>query len=217
MHRPDSALQQLFGDLRRRHIQLGIALSPLSARPSPEAPECGVGIESYSAPGEALMIARKVKHGWAARSTITRWTSPFFLVTCTRKIRTIIPPAKKPGDATLSISEIAQDAAKRIKDVHSVFPDAKIGDVEPFMQLDDGQWEEELSQWFDAFQSATGQRLAYFRLDMWWNLPWQRRIGRLVNLLHSKQVPLQVIYDGASFAPSDRVWIDEAAQQLQRV
>jgi hypothetical protein len=213
VHRPDSVLQQFFADLRRRHIQLGVAMSPLSGRPSPEAPQCGVGVESYSAPGEALMIARKVRRLGGTIDYYTMDEPLYYGHVYTHE------PKNSAGDkhcgCQLSIGEIAQDAAKRIKDVKSVFPNAKIGDVEPLMQWEDSQWAKDVSEWCDAFQSATGQRLEFFRLDLWWNLPWQKRLDRLVSLLHDKQVPLQVIYDGASFAPSDRAWIDQAVQRFK--
>ena len=38
---------------------------------------------------------------------------------------------------------------------------------------------------------------------------------RLTDLLHSKQVPLQVVYDGSGVAPSDRVWVDQAEQRFK--
>lgn len=213
VHRPDSVLQQFFADLRQRHIQLGVAMSPLSARPSPEAPQCGVGIEGYSAPGEALMIARKVKRLGGTIDYYTMDEPLYYGHVYTEDPKNNIN-GKRRG-CQLSIAEIAQDAAKRIRDVHSVFPAAQIGDVEPFMQWEDNKWAADLSEWCDAFQSATGQRLAYFRLDLWWNLPWQKRMGSLVSLLQTKQVPLQVIYDGASFASSDRNWIDQAAERFK--
>jgi hypothetical protein len=208
VHRPDSELQQLFADLKRRHIKFGAAMSPLSARPSPDAPECGIGVEGFSAPGEALMIARKVKQLGGTIDYYTMDEPLFFGHVYTEEAKDRL--TKRAG-CHLPISEIAQDAAKRITDVRSVFPEAKVGDAEPIKDLDDG----DISQWLAAFQSATGERLAYFRLDMIWRSSWQVRMGQLVKLLHSKQVPLQVIYDGTSFAASDRIWVDEAAQRFK--
>lgn len=213
VHRSDTELQQFFADLKRRHIKLGAAMAPLSARPSPENPQCGVGVEGFSAPGEALMIARKVKR---LGGTIDYYTmdEPLYF----GHVFGEDPKAQKTGKrggCRLPIGDIAQDAAKRIKDVRSVFPEAEVGDVEPFMAWEDAQWSSDLSQWLDAFPSATGERLAYFRLDLVWNSPWQKRMPQLTKLLEEKQVPLQVIYDGASFAPSDQAWVDQAAQRFK--
>jgi hypothetical protein len=124
-------------------------------------------------------------------------------------------PAGKHNGCHLSISDIAQDAAKRIRDVRSVFPDVKVGDAEPFTEFSDNDWANVLSQWFDAYHAATGEHLAYFALDLIWAKPWQGRMGQLTSLLRSKQVPLQVIYDGSGIAPSDRVWVDQAEQRFK--
>jgi hypothetical protein len=124
-------------------------------------------------------------------------------------------PAGKHQGCHLSIEDIAQDAAKRIRDVRSVFPEVKVGDGEPFTEFSDGDWENVLSRWFDAYHAATGEHLDYFVLDLIWVKPWQGRMKRLTGLLRSKQVPLQVIYDGSGAAPSDRVWVDQAEQRFR--
>ena len=213
MHRSDSELQQMFAELARRHIKFGLALSPLEARPSAEAPQCGIGIESFSAPPEALMLARKVKR---LGGTVDYYTmdEPLYF----GRFYNTDPKQGQVGKRSachLSISDIAKDAAKRIRDVRSVFPDVKVGDVEPFMEFSDSDWVNTLSQWFDAYHAATGERLAYFVLDLTWVKPWQKRMGALTSLLRSKQVALQVIYDGAGNAPSDRVWVDQAEQRFK--
>jgi hypothetical protein len=213
MQRPDNELQQMFADLARRHIKLGLAMSPLEGRPSAEAPQCGVGVEAFSAPGQALMLARKVKRLGGKVDYYTMDEPLYFGHFYTADAKQ--GPTGKHSGCHLPINDIAQDAAKRMRDVRSVFPDVKVGDVEPFTEFPDNEWANVLSQWFDAFQSATGERLAYFRLDLVWVKPWQRRMGQLTGLLRSKQVPLQVIYDGSGVAPSDEVWIGQAVERFQ--
>jgi hypothetical protein len=63
--------------------------------------------------------------------------------------------------------------------------------------------------------SATGEPLAFFRLDLIWVKPWQSRMPKLVALLRSKGIPLQVIYDGSSIAGCDAVWVSQAKQRFQ--
>ncbi|MBV8140208.1 MAG: hypothetical protein JO121_31910 [Deltaproteobacteria bacterium] len=215
-HRPDDELKEVLADLKRRGIKLGIPISPLAGRPTPEAPECGVGVEGFSAPPQALAISRKIKR---LGGTVDYFSmdEPFYFG------HVYVGDPKHGGGGKhrgcqLSIDDVAQDAAKRIKDIHSVFPDAKVGDGEPFAQFDERQWQQwmdDLPRWFDAFQSATGERLAYFRVDLWWRSPWQQRMAQLKKLLDAKQIPLQIIYDGPSWAQSDRIWIDEAEQHFK--
>src|SRR5262249_11881870 len=114
----------------------------------------------------------------------------------------------------LSIREVAADAAERIQMVRSVFPDVKVGEAEPFMAFADSTWREDLSRWFDAFQSATGQKLAFFRLDLHWRQPWRSRMPQLVDLLEKKGIPLGIIYDGSS-PNDDTAWVREAEQRFK--
>ncbi|MBV8744112.1 MAG: hypothetical protein JO134_03605 [Xanthobacteraceae bacterium] len=214
MNRPDNELQLMFADLARRHIKLGLAMSPLEGRSSAEAPQCGVGVEGFSAPPQALALARKVKR---LGGTIDYYTmdEPLYFGHFYSGDPTQGQAGKRSG-CHLAINDIAQDAANRIRDVRSVFPEVKVGDVEPFMEFSDNEWASALSQWFDAFHDATGDHLAYFVLDLTWVKPWQRRMAQLTSLLHAKQVPLQVIYDGSGVAPSDRVWVDQAEQRFKQ-
>ena len=213
MNRSDGELQLMFADLARRHIRLGLAMSPLESRPSAEAPQCGVGVEGFSAPPQALALARKVKR---LGGTIDYYTmdEPLYFGHFYSGDPKDGQTSKRSG-CHLSIDDIAKDAAKRIRDVRSVFPDVRIGDVEPLMEFSDNEWAGVLSQWFDAFHAATGDHLAYFVLDLTWVKPWQGRMAQLTSLLHAKQVPLQVIYDGSGVAPSDRVWVDQAEQRFK--
>jgi hypothetical protein len=211
---PEADLKQVFADLKRRNIKLGVALLALSGRPKPDAPECGVAVEGYSAPGEALLIARKVKR---LGGTIDYFTmdEPLYFGRHFDRYEDRNSNPKRRG-CHLSIREIAEDAAARIRDVRSVFPEVKVGDCEPFMEFEERRWQEDLSDWFDAFDAATGQKLAYFTLDLRWKSPWKARMARLIDLLGQKGIPLHVIYNGSSTATSDADWVSEATQRFQQ-
>ena len=190
----DGDLQRVFADLKRRNIKLMVQMSPLAGRPTPEAPECGVGVEGYAAPGESLLFARKVKRLGGEIDYFGMDEPLYFGHDFDRYDDKNRNPAHR--GCHLTISEVAGDVAARLQQVRTVFPNVKVGDTEPFMKFPDSQWEAELSRWFDAFHSATGEPLAFFRLDLIWVKPWQSRMPKLVALLRSKGVPLQVIYDG---------------------
>lgn len=74
----------------------------------------------------------------------------------------------------------------------------------------------DLEQWFDAYQAATGQPLAFFRVDMQWSGEWQSQMQQLGRLLHSKGIPLQIIYNGAGNAGSDEAWIAQAIGHFEQ-
>jgi hypothetical protein len=211
---PDSDLQQIFVGLKRRNIKLMVQMFPLAGRPTPEAPECGVAVEGYGAPGGSLLIARKVKR-LGGEIDYFGMDEPLYYGRDFDRYDDQNRNPQRRG-CHLTISEVAGDAAARLKQVRSVFPNVKVGDVEPFMAFPDSQWETELSNWFDAFHSATGEPLAFFRLDLIWIKPWQSRMPKLAALLRSKGIPLQVIYDGSSNAGSDAAWVSQAKQRFQQ-
>jgi hypothetical protein len=186
----------------------------LAGRPTPEAPECGVGVEGYAAPGDSLLLARKVKRLGGEIDYFGMDEPLYYGHDFDRYDDKNRNPAHR--GCHLTISEVAGDVAARLKQVRSVFPNVKVGDAEPFTEFPDSQWETELSNWFDAFHGATGEPLAFFGLDLIWVKPWQSRMPKLVALLRSKGVPLHVIYDGSSVAGSNAVWISQAVQRFQQ-
>jgi hypothetical protein len=102
------------------------------------------------------------------------------------------------------------DIAKKVSAVRKVYPSVLVGETEPIsavMQSDPTNMAlPNLASWLDAFKSATGQPLSFFRLDMDWNANWQPWILPLAQLLKQKGVPLQVIYNGMGNDPSATAW-----------
>jgi hypothetical protein len=106
------------------------------------------------------------------------------------------------------VTELASDIATKIVQLRSLFPNIRVGDVEPFNR---NASLPELAAWLDAFQAATGERLAYFRLDMDWRGDWRQRLPGLIRLLEERGIPLQVIYNGSGADQSDEAWVAGAA------
>jgi hypothetical protein len=116
------------------------------------------------------------------------------------------------GACRSSVAAIAHEVADKVSEVRTVYPNAKIGDVEP-VGVGSPTWLADLEQWFSDYHAATGQELAFFRADIQWNRPWDRQMRALSDLLHRRGIPLQVIYNGN--AHSDAEWVDEAVHRFQ--
>jgi hypothetical protein len=180
---PDRDLIQIINDLRRRGIGLAMGMGPLSGNTYAGKP-CGYNVEGYSAPGEAVAAAQRIKslggviqyftmdepvyygHYWGGRNACHS-----------------------------SIADIAKEAAEKIRRVREVFPQVQFGDVEPPQGFPPATWLADLQTWFDAFHADTGQPLAYFRVELLYAEPWQQYIPPLTQLLRREGIPLQVIYD----------------------
>ncbi len=114
------------------------------------------------------------------------------------------------------ISEVARNVANTVRQMRSVFPGVRFGDTEPLTfrpgdtWYQNNQWLVDLGEWLDAYEAEVGDKLAYLRLDLWWNMPWREHMPALSELLRRKGVPLQVIYNGDGRAKTDEAWIDSA-------
>ena len=102
-----------------------------------------------------------------------------------------------PNACHTPVPDIAKEIAENLRQVRTVFPQAQFGDGEPIPvpNVPLATWLADLATFFDVYQASSGQKLAFFRLDIGWTSPWQRYIPPLVQLLHQKGIPLQVIYD----------------------
>ncbi len=114
----------------------------------------------------------------------------------------------------LPIDALARDVAEKLRQVRSVFPKVRFGDVEPF-PIGSDTWLADLTAWFDEYERATGEKLAFFRLDVQWLRPWQGLIPALKQLLREKGIPLQVIYNGSGQDLSDAAWTGNAVSHFK--
>ncbi len=202
---PQADLQQIFSDLQRRHIGVQIGVGPLS-HAGPAAPaNCGYHVEGYSNPNEPLSIAMHVK-ALGGDPQYFGMDEPLYFG------HVFGTPDGKHGCHS-SIADIAQDVANKVRAVRTVFPGMRFGDVEPLTfqpgdpWFQNDRWLSDLGNWFDAYQAAVGDKLAFLRLDMWWTKWWQPHMPALIALLKQKGIPLQVIYNGSGQDRTDPAWI----------
>lgn len=196
----DSELSQIMADLRRRRIDL-----VLDMLPNPGGKEvCGHNVESYSSPGQSLVLAKKIK-SLGGEPGFYHMDEPLFYGHV----------YDGQNACHSSIAQIARDVAITIRQIRTIFPAAKIGDVEPIMGFPEATWRDDIEQWIEAYQRATGERLASFCVDITWNAPWQHRMQQLEALLKAKGIELHVIYNGNGNDRSDEEWVAHAVQHFQ--
>jgi hypothetical protein len=201
----EADLRQIFSFLTTRRIDLVVGIGALKG--SDGSGRCGYNVEGYGLPSGLLHDAQRIK--------VLGGTVRFFGMDAPVYFGHVFDRDGSRVGCHLTIEEVARQVAGDLKLVRTVFPQVQFGDVEPLMGLDKETWITDLATWFDAYESATGEKLAFFRLDMAWDLRWQERIPALTKLLRQKGIPLQVIYNGDDNAKTDEAWIASAVAHFQ--
>jgi hypothetical protein len=117
-----------------------------------------------------------------------------------------------------SIGRIASNIADNVGRFRAIFPELKIGDIEPvgdWANQDGKDLQLNLKMWFDCFRQTTGQDLAFFHADVGWNAPWKKVVTEIANELHSRQIPFGIIYNGEDLAQTDDEWSAQAEQHFK--
>ena len=154
----DAALARLVQDLDRRHITLGLGILPINW--FHETP-CGHGIEGYSDPNSARVTLAKLQKAGAKVRVISMdeplWFGHYY---------------SGPNACRSSLEDLAQRTAVLLKIYTAAYPDAVVGDTEPFPALSaQPGWAQGYANWLATFQKATGARIAFLHLDFNWGDP----------------------------------------------
>jgi hypothetical protein len=190
----DAQLTSLIKGLTSGQIGLGLDLLALTGTNG-----CGKGVEGYADASQAATVAVRFS-GLGAKPLYYVMDEPLWYGHFYGGVN-----ACKSATAAL-----IADIARKVSTVRKVFPSVLLGEAEPLsavMQSDPANMAlPNLASWLDAFKSATGQPLSFFRLDVDWSANWQPWILPLAQLLKQKGIAFQVIYNGLSNDPSPDAW-----------
>jgi hypothetical protein len=201
----DDQLRQLFSDLRRRKIDLAIGIAPLSGADGPG--HCGYHVEGYGLTASFPAEVRRIKSLGADVRYFTMDEPLYF--------GHVFERDRDRFGCHQSIEQVAQDVATHLRMAREVYPSVRFGDGEPLSGFSKESWLAKFEAWFDAYRAATGEPLAFFRLDLAWDLDWRERIPAMTRLLRQKGIPLQVIYNGDDNLRDDDAWMASAVANFQ--
>jgi hypothetical protein len=172
MQVPDDVLAKMFAKLKQKHI--AFAIESL-AQSWVHEPQCGHGVESYYDPPGARKVAEKIRAA-GGQIDMVAMDEPLYY-----------GHYYNGRDAChSSIENVAERAAAIMREYQNAFPNAMIGDIEPFPAItNQPNWQAEYKAWMQAFSRATGQNIAFLHVDINWrqdNANWRqslRQIGAL--------------------------------------
>ena len=187
----DAALRNMFSDLKRRHIALAIEWGALVSDNG-----CGAGIEGFGPPGTGSHYAQRIRDLGGTLQYVA-FDEPFEFGSL----------YSGPNSCQWTPLQVAQNAAKNVAEIQSVFPDVAVGDIEVVPDNDaPAGWLTGYEQWFDTWQAVTGKRLAFFHFDVDWSTQWRPAATALMRALQMRLIPVGHIYNGGG-AQSDAAWI----------
>jgi hypothetical protein len=198
----DNELHQMISDLSRRGI--GLAMEALMI---PKRGPCGGGVEGYSSPDQVTAAALRIKQFAGVLSYVAMdeplWFGHRF---------------EGANACRSGIDEVAHQVAENVRNLRNVFPDVKIGDIEPIAATHaPPNWTDEILSFARAYEAATGFPLSFFHADLDWHRNWQPVLSDLALKLREERIRFGVIYDGDPEDATDIAWTQHAEERFEAV
>jgi hypothetical protein len=199
----DADLRTQFADLKRRHIALALEFGVLS-------PTDGWVSEGYGGQDHHLLKAvRRIQEDGGNLAYIAMDEPIYFGATY-----------RKPGFTPLTVDQMVEDAAVNIKEMWRVFPDVKVGDIEPLVSASaQGLSTESLIARYrdgiEAFETILGKPLAFFDADLDWDSKdFPNRLAAVSRMVRTTDVPFGVIYNGNGEDQGNTSWLLAARRHV---
>ncbi len=199
-------LAAVMANLRARGISLAMETGMLAADR-----ECGRG-EGYSPPGLLDRAMRRILRAGGRLDYVAMDEVVFYGREKTWADRPDHIPCQD------NIDELAREVAASAAIIHSYFPLAAIGDIEPVTsRIDLSRQVNDYLAFADAFRARTGIKLAFFHADIAWETVWQPALPPLKQGFHARNIRYGAIIDGSPDDGSDDAWVRAGLQRLRRL
>jgi hypothetical protein len=187
----DTQLQEIFSFLKQHNIALALEWGLLIPSGG-----CGVGIEGFTASGVAQMVVDRITENGGTLNYLA-----------------MDEPFQHAHDVcNWTPQQVATNALTSLNVLKGGFPGLIIGDIEvvPDIFSASPDWLQQYSAWMDAFQEASGSRLAFFDCDTGFTSTWMNDVKAVRAETAARGIPLGVIYNGLQSDSSDTQWITHA-------
>ena len=199
----DADLVKVAARLKEKHMALGVEMLAQAYDPL----GCGGGVEGYYATDQVAALAAKLKKAGVEIGYIGMdeplWFGHYY---------------NGKNACHSSIDNVAERVAKNLHEYLKVFPNAAVGDIEPFPSITDQRtWKVDFRHWMEAFHAKTGKDLAFINVDINWGVKnWPASLQDIAHFARDVRMPLGIIYNAGvpSASASNQAWLDEAVRNF---
>ena len=122
---------------------------------------------------------------------------------------------KGPHSAQWPVATIAANVAANMQQVWAIFPQCRVGDIEPIDAMPPQEYLSSTTQWIQAFQTATGRPLAFLHDDVLWDNGWRQSVPPISALLTARKIDFGVIFNATGGPGPDARWVESAEVNVQ--
>ena len=120
------------------------------------------------------------------------------------------------SNCRVPLDAIARNIAANVRRFKAVFPEMKVGDIEPVGEFkEDPNLASDILEFLIACQESIGEPIAFFHSDVIWHSPWLALNRRLERMLQGAGIRFGMIYNGTDRAVSDEQWANEAVSHFE--
>jgi hypothetical protein len=190
----DADLTKILAGLKRRRIALALEWPVLTSS------TCGIGIEGFGG-GLVPVLKRIQKLGGTLTYLVMlqpfQWGSLY----------------KGQNSCQWDVRQVAMNAFLEVKQAKAIFPKLLVGDIMavPAFRETGPDWANLFGTWFDTWRSVSGAPLAFFHVDVDWNVAnWQEAIPAVRAQVQKRGIHFGVVYNGFLTDESDTAWMSAA-------
>lgn len=199
----DEQLTKIFAALKKRKIAFAMETLMLPLGDN----GCGKGIEGYLDPHGFQSVMERIQRLGGDLRYVAMDEPVWFG-----------HASNLPNSCHSPIQSIARDVAARISVIRKTFPNVEIGDIEPIATpAQPNDWMNEIDQWIQAYQNASGFPLRFFDADVTWTGPWQSQLKTLATRLGAAKIARGIIYDGDATDSTGLAWTTHAEERFSQV
>lgn len=202
----DQELQSVVSFLNAHNMGIEIEAPAMQALAS-----CGSGVEGYVPYGQSI---RSFTLAYLQRLQSLGAQVPYIKVDEPYYFGTVV---NDPRSCHFSVPEVATEVGQYVQLVHTIYPNAEVGDVEPIIAAAyTPDVMTAIGQWHSTYQTATGAPFPFFFADIDFSNPaWPTIVKQLEDNTRQSGMQFGIIYIGDQQDVSDAEWSSRVVTRFQ--